>query len=78
MPAIRGADSKKKTRRYTRDVDQVAADLNDSRHLELHLQTKAADDLPAGGQYHCVECAKFFESEHNFVEHRKGQNHKRR
>jgi bud site selection protein 20 len=35
-------------------------------------------DLPALGQHYCVECAKWFEDEHNLVAHRKGKNHKRR
>jgi bud site selection protein 20 len=30
------------------------------------------------GQHYCVECAKWFETEHNLVAHRKGKNHKRR
>lgn len=78
MPAIRGAKSKKKTRRYTRDVDQVHADLASKRHLEQYVATKAAEDLPGFGQFYCVECAKWFESDINFSAHKKGKPHKRR
>ncbi|RDL30445.1 C2H2 and C2HC zinc finger [Venustampulla echinocandica] len=67
-----------KTRRRTRDVDQVSADLRSPRHLELHKATKAVEDLPGLGQYYCVECAKWFESDHSLVTHRKGSTHKRR
>ena len=78
MPAIRGAKSKKKTRRYTRDVDQVHADIHDEKHLARFKSAKAAEDLPAGGLYYCVECAKWFEQETNLKAHLKGKIHKRR
>ncbi|OMP86003.1 Zinc finger protein bud20 [Diplodia seriata] len=78
MPAIRGAQSKKKTRRYTRDVDQVHADLRSERHLQLYKETKAEEDLPALGQFYCKECAKWFESNDNLTSHQRGKPHKRR
>ena len=78
MPAIRGAKSKKKTRRYTRDVDQIHADLHDKRHLERYKETKVAEDLPGLGQWYCVECAKWFDAEPNYLSHKKGSTHKRR
>ncbi|ORY15829.1 hypothetical protein BCR34DRAFT_558138 [Clohesyomyces aquaticus] len=78
MPAIRGADSKKKTRRYTRDLDQVHADLRDERHLAQFKDTKAIEDLPGLGKFYCKECAKWFESEANFGKHQKGKPHKKR
>lgn len=78
MPAIRGAQSKKKTRRYTRDLDQVHADLASKKHLQQYHDTKAPEDLPGFGQFYCVECAKWFESETNLVKHVKGKPHKRR
>lgn len=78
MPAIRGADSKKKTRRSTRGLDQVHADVASKKHLQQYHDTKAPEDLPGFGQWYCVECAKWFESESNFVKHGKGKPHKRR
>ncbi|KAF2838478.1 hypothetical protein M501DRAFT_1004208 [Patellaria atrata CBS 101060] len=78
MPAIRGADSRKKTRRYTRDLDQIHADLYSERHLAQYQETKAPEDLPALGEFYCKECAKWFESESNFTAHHKGKPHKRR
>jgi len=78
MPAIRGSKSKKKTRRYTRDLDSITADLASARHLEQYHATKSPEDLPALGKLYCVECAKWFESEVNMVGHRKGKTHKRR
>ena len=78
MPAIRGQDSKKKTRRHTRDLDQIHADIHKEKHLDQYKNTKAAEDLPGLGQFYCVECAKWFESEPNLTAHTKGKPHKRR
>jgi bud site selection protein 20 len=78
MPAIRGSKSKKKTRRYARDVDQVHADLASTRHLERYLETKPAEDLPALGKWYCVECAKWYDSEYNYDGHLRGKPHRRR
>jgi bud site selection protein 20 len=78
MPAIRGQDSKKKTRRHTRDLDQIHADLHDEKHLAEFKEARPIEDLPGLGQWYCKECAKFFESEANFGAHQKGKVHKRR
>ncbi|GAM89300.1 hypothetical protein ANO11243_073370 [Dothideomycetidae sp. 11243] len=78
MPAIRGSDSKKKTRRRVRDIDQVYADLRSERHLAIYKETKATEDLPGLGQWYCTECAKWFESEANYDKHNKGKPHKKR
>ncbi|KIW69342.1 hypothetical protein PV04_05223 [Phialophora macrospora] len=67
-----------KTKRRTRDLDQVKADLKSPRHLRLHQNTKASEDLPALGAFYCIECAKYFSDSHNLNEHRRGKNHKRR
>ena len=61
-----------------RDYDQVRADLESEKHLQEWKATKDPEDLPSLGQYYCVECAKWFEGEHNLIAHRKGKNHKRR
>jgi bud site selection protein 20 len=60
------------------DLDQIRADLESSKHLSQYKLTKANEDLPGLGEFYCVECAKWFEGEHNLVAHRKGKNHKRR
>jgi len=61
-----------------RDLDQVKADIASLKHLSQYQATKAAEDLPGLGEHYCVECAKWFEGEHNLVAHKKGKNHKRR
>lgn len=78
MPAVRGADSKKKTRRHTRDLDQIHADLHSEKHLDQHKNSKVPEDLPGLGQWYCTECAKWFESELNYTAHGKQKPHKRR
>ncbi|KAK4124162.1 hypothetical protein N657DRAFT_680195 [Parathielavia appendiculata] len=70
--------TKTKTRRRTRDIDQIKADLTSPRHLQQYKETKAAEDLPGLGRHYCVECAKWFETETSLVVHRKGKPHKRR
>lgn len=69
--------TKTKTRRKTRDIDQVAADLLSPRHLELFHETKDAVDLPGLGQHYCIPCAKWFDTEYNLTTHRKSKPHRR-
>ncbi|WPG97335.1 Zinc finger protein bud20 [Acrodontium crateriforme] len=76
--AVRGSKSVSKTRRRTRDLDQVHADLHKPKHLKQYQDTKAKEDLPGFGEYYCIECAKWFESEYNLTRHVKGKPHKRR
>ena len=78
MPAIRGVDSKKKTRRHTRDFDQSHEDLHNKRHLEQFHETQVPEELPAFGDFYCVPCAKFYESDANYKAHLKAKPHKRR
>jgi bud site selection protein 20 len=61
-----------------RDLDQISEDLKSPKHLQQHKSLKAAEDLPGLGQFYCIECAKWFESENSMVTHRKGSTHKRR
>ncbi|PLN77325.1 C2H2 finger domain protein [Aspergillus taichungensis] len=67
-----------KTKRLTRGYDQVRSDIDSPKHLAQYKETKDAEDLPGLGRHYCVECSKWFESEHNLLAHTKGKNHKRR
>ncbi|KAI8953254.1 zinc finger protein [Xylaria longipes] len=67
-----------KTRRKTRDLDQIKADLIVPKHLSQYTDAKSNEDLPGLGRWYCVECAKWYDSEVNLVMHRKGKPHKRR
>lgn len=67
-----------KTRRKTRDLDEIKADLLSPKHLEQYKKTKASEDLPGLGKHYCIECAKWFDTESTLVVHRRGKFHKRR
>ncbi|KAH7129320.1 zinc finger protein [Dactylonectria estremocensis] len=67
-----------KTRRKTRDVDQIKADLLSPKHLSQWKDSKAVEDLPDLGRNYCTECAKWFDTEPTLVAHRKGKPHRRR
>ncbi|KAI0389016.1 zinc finger protein [Xylariaceae sp. FL0594] len=67
-----------KTRRHTRDLDQIKADLTNPQHLAQYQNTKSKEDLPGLGRWYCTECAKWYDTEVNLVVHRKGKPHKRR
>ena len=73
-----GSIRRSKTKRRTRDLDQIKADLTNPSHLTRYQSTKAAEDLPGLGHFYCKECAKWFEGGYNLAAHRKGKNHKRR
>ncbi|KAJ5630963.1 Zinc finger protein bud20 [Penicillium longicatenatum] len=73
-----GALRRVKNKRRTRDYDQVIADIQSPRHLELYKESKDVEDLPGLGQHFCTECSKWFESDYNLKAHTKGKNHKRR
>ncbi|KAI1435873.1 zinc finger protein [Xylaria sp. CBS 124048] len=54
-----------KTRRKTRDLDQIKADLLSAKHLSQYHDTKSKEDLPGLGRWYCVECAKWYDTEVN-------------
>ncbi|KAG6018083.1 hypothetical protein E4U54_004622 [Claviceps lovelessii] len=75
---IRNSRTITKTRRKTRDVDQIKADLLSSRHLEKFKDSRNPEDLPGLGRNYCIECAKWFDTETTLKAHRRGKPHKRR
>ncbi|KAL0634586.1 hypothetical protein Q9L58_006473, partial [Maublancomyces gigas] len=60
------------------DLDQVHADIRSPKRLAQLKALVPDEEKPGLGLYHCVECAKYFESEYNIAAHRRGKNHKRR
>ncbi|KAL7945262.1 hypothetical protein V8C42DRAFT_345656 [Trichoderma barbatum] len=67
-----------KTRRKTRDVDQVIADLRSPKHLTQYKDTKLTQDLPDLGRNYCVACSRWFDSPITLATHERGKPHKRR
>ncbi|KAL5475597.1 hypothetical protein EMCRGX_G025428 [Ephydatia muelleri] len=72
-------DIKKKyrTRRRTKDLDQIHLDLMPERATQLRAQP-VDNDLPGDGQHYCLHCARYFNGESTLQEHLKTKLHKRR
>ena len=67
-----------KTKRKTRDADQI---LNDDlkSHAAVHaLENQKFDEyLPGLAQHYCIPCAKYFESDVALTAHKRKKVHKR-
>lgn len=69
---------KYRTKRRKRDIDQIILqDLVPERKEQLENQVLDLD-LPGGGQFYCVHCARHFIDKHSLDEHFRGKLHKRR
>lgn len=67
-----------KTKRRTRDLDLIYNDLS-SKESIMRLKNQPLDENKAGlGQYYCIECAKYYETQEALDRHTKGKVHKRR
>ena len=67
-----------KTKRRERDIDLIYNEIS-SKESIARLKNQPLDDTKPGlGQYYCVECAKYFESQLTLNIHGKGKVHKRR
>ncbi|KAJ2386763.1 hypothetical protein GGI23_006423, partial [Coemansia sp. RSA 2559] len=60
---------KYKTKRRTKDLDQIQEDLKPENKAQL-LGQELDEDLPGLGQFYCVECSKYFVDERSQHEHR--------
>ena len=67
-------------RRRTKDLDQIVEDLDKtvSAGTPGSLSVPYDEDLPGGGQFLCVECAKHFQDTAVLSLHRLGKPHKKR
>ncbi|KAK9469397.1 hypothetical protein V1512DRAFT_256156 [Lipomyces arxii] len=73
-----GSIRRSKTKRRTRDLDQVHEDLSSEKKVEKLLNQPLDETKPGLGQFYCVACAKYFETDFADTAHRRGKNHKRR
>ena len=72
---IRDTKRKFRTKRRTKDMDQIHDDLKEPEKLT----SQPIDyDLPGAGQHYCVECGRYFTDETSQEEHVKSKLHKRR
>jgi bud site selection protein 20 len=70
--ARKDISKKYRTRRRTKDLDQVVAQLEGGHRQEYD------EDLPGAGQHECVECSRFFIDEPALKVHVKSKQHKKR
>ncbi|KAK9366281.1 hypothetical protein V1509DRAFT_648812 [Lipomyces kononenkoae] len=73
-----GSIRRSKTKRRTRDLDQVHEDLSSQESVQKLSNQPLDESKPGLGQYYCIECAKYFETDFAKTVHRRGKNHKRR
>ncbi|EKM82187.1 hypothetical protein AGABI1DRAFT_55377 [Agaricus bisporus var. burnettii JB137-S8] len=67
-----------RTRARTRDLDQIQLiDLDPKNRAELEAQPLDYEK-PGLAQHYCVECAKYFETDHALKSHWRSKVHKRR
>ncbi|KAJ2755436.1 hypothetical protein GGI19_001640 [Coemansia pectinata] len=68
---------KYKSKRRTKDLDQIQEDLKPENKQRL-LSLPEDEDLPGLGQHYCVECSRYYVDERSLGEHNRGREHKRR
>ena len=74
------------TKHHARDIDQVYDDLakrqrvagDDNDNEEKKEPQVFDEDLPAGGQFYCVETARYFMSQDALEKHKKSKQYKQR
>ncbi|KAJ2492039.1 hypothetical protein IWW37_001753 [Coemansia sp. RSA 2050] len=66
-----------KSKRRTKDLDQIQEDLKPENRQRL-LNMAEDEDLPGLGQHYCVECSRYYIDERALGEHIRGREHKRR
>jgi len=69
--------AKYRTKRKTKDLDQIHEDMKPAKVKKL-LKQDVDYDLPGAAQFYCIHCAKYFINESAMKEHNRGKPHKRR
>ncbi|GAA96755.1 uncharacterized protein L969DRAFT_90685 [Mixia osmundae IAM 14324] len=73
-----------KGRRSTKDIDQIHEDIDNAtfdpdRRTRLDGGFKPSpEDLPGGGEHHCLQCDRHFTTDADLSHHTKSKIHKRR
>ncbi|XP_038049109.1 zinc finger protein 593-like [Patiria miniata] len=68
---------KYRTRRKTKDLDEIHEDMK-PESSEKMLNQEIDHDKPGSGQHYCLHCARHFISLHALKEHFRSKLHKRR
>ncbi|XP_046845847.1 zinc finger protein 593-like [Xenia sp. Carnegie-2017] len=71
-------DQKKKyrTKRRTKDIDEIHRDLEPENSAKL--LSRFDPELPGSGQHYCLQCARTFVNNDSLSKHMKSKNHKKR
>ncbi|OMH83367.1 Zinc finger protein [Zancudomyces culisetae] len=75
---IKDISKKYRTKRRTKDLDQIQQDLSQPEALEKIQNQEPDADLPGLGQHYCIECSKHFVNEESLSNHKRGKIHKKR
>lgn len=67
-----------KTKRRTRDLDLIHSDLSNKNTIEQLKHQPDDEYQPGMGQYFCIHCDRYFQSNKALATHLKGKVHKRR
>lgn len=73
---IKDIKKKYRTKRRTKDLDQVHVDMKEENAKEL--LDKRDPDLPGGGAFYCLNCARHFVDDKSLQDHFKTKVHKKR
>ncbi|XP_061177604.1 zinc finger protein 593 homolog [Saccostrea echinata] len=68
---------KYRTKRKTKDLDEIHEDMKPGKSQKL-LNQDVDFDKPGAGQFYCLHCAKYFVNEDSLKTHFKSKPHKRR
>ncbi|XP_043916058.1 zinc finger protein 593 [Protopterus annectens] len=66
-----------KTKRRTKDLDEIHEDIKPQNALKL-LHQEIDYDVPGNAQHYCLHCARYFIDQRSLNEHFKSKVHKRR
>lgn len=65
-----------KTKHYQKDTDQIYEDIKPENKMKLEKQ-EINDELPGLGQYYCIPCARYFNTEKALKTHKDTKSHKK-
>eukprot|EP01127_Copromyxa_protea_P006641 TRINITY_DN1664_c0_g1_i1.p1 TRINITY_DN1664_c0_g1~~TRINITY_DN1664_c0_g1_i1.p1 ORF type:complete len:142 (-),score=29.85 TRINITY_DN1664_c0_g1_i1:25-450(-) len=67
-----------RTKRKKKDMDEIYQDLTRAPDVRKIVERKPDLDLPALGNFYCIVCARYFNTQQIMDEHCKTKPHKRR
>jgi len=75
-----GTGINKKTKRRTRDFDEIYTDLQREsiEKTMKHMTSTINEDLPGLGQFYCISCARYFINKSALEIHQTTKGHKKR